>query len=391
MTFVVNTIKQAKTTSENTQITSGDNIELLLDIEDISLARKFIEKTSLVLLSIEKYVWDVSTFWHVYAIIPFEDQQIRVVWTNSFNLKTLFSLFLSLWFDVIDGNYFDDLQQSEQIQKVLFICKKEVLDSKHEEKYILEKQQEKERKIYYQSQDLDKAKEVIERTLNKVDFLLLDREAFISSKDRRSLKEKTDEIKKLRMWTNYEKMKDILWDIFLLIDHIDEEYYKALQSQSTVLFSWTSVTFSDVEKEILLVELMKKWSLLGGYIPSRRKDYISFWQTFSYLLFIKKDFLTFLGNIFSYFYRIFDFIQIGSLIIIVFLSISIIYFLLFSPITSLNFIYYQFFSLWFLWLLNYLFSLLKIKNPLLFIVFFGIMLVSYYILLSLLKHSFVLF
>ncbi|HCY20334.1 TPA: hypothetical protein DIC40_00380 [Patescibacteria group bacterium] len=74
MTFVVNTIKQD---SQGTQ--KPQNIQFLLEIESPLFARKFIEESSLVLLSLVDYSGAVDSFGPVYVVVSFENQRIRIV------------------------------------------------------------------------------------------------------------------------------------------------------------------------------------------------------------------------------------------------------------------------------------------------------------------------
>lgn len=385
MTFVVNTIKQDSKETKKPQ-----NIQFLLDLESPLFARKIIEESSLVLLSLADYNWDVNSFGSLYVIISFEGKEIRLVWTKDFNLKSFVLLFLGLWFDVVDGNYFVDPQTPEQIKKVIDVCKKELEIQQESQKDAAKQEQEKEKKIYYQDDWLEKAKNVIAWSLDKVNSLLVDKWAFVSAKDLRTIKIKVEELKKMRMWTNYEKIRDMLQELFSIVDRIEEDYYASLEDSSEKLFDWTSVTAIDLERQVSILEKVQQQQMFWWNVSVKRKDYVAFGEVLIYLMFLKKDFIELFQKILLYVYRIFDFIQLGLIIILVFLWWSIVYFLLFSSSKSLDNIYYSFFTLWFLWLLSFLFSYIKFKNPLLVSVFFVIMVVLYFVWIPILKHTFAL-
>ena len=385
MTFVVNTIKQDSKETKKPQ-----NIQFLLDLDSPLFARKLIEESSLVLLSLADYNWDTNTFGPLYVIISFDGKEIRVVWTKDFNLKSFVLLFLGLWFDVIDGNYFVDPQTPEQIKKVIDICKKELEIQQESQKDAAKEEQEKEKKIYYQDDWLEKAKNVIAWSLDKVNSLLVDKWAFVSAKDLRTIKIKVEELKKMRMWTNYEKIRDMLQELFSIVDRIEEDYYSSLEDSSEKLFDWTSVTAIDLERQVSILEKVQQQQMFWWNVSVKRKDYVAFGEVLIYLMFLKKDFIELFQKILLYVYRIFDFIQLGLIITLVSLWLSIIYFLVFSSTKSLDNVYYSFFTLWFLWLLSFLFSYIKSKNPLLVSVFFVIMIVLYFVWIPILKHTFAL-
>jgi len=383
MTFVVNTIKQDSKETKKPQ-----NIQFLLDLSSPLFARKFIEESSLVLLSLGDYSWDLNSFGPLYVIVSFEAKEIRVVSTKDFNLKSFVLLFLGLWFDVIDWNYFVDPQTPEQIKKVIDVCKKELEIQQESQKDAAKEEQEKEKKFYYQDDWLEKAKNVIAWSLDKVNSLLVDKWAFISAKDLRTIKIKVEELKKMRMWTNYEKIRDMLQELFSIVDRIEEDYYASLEDSSEKLFDWTSVTAVDLERQVSILEKVQQQQMFWWNVSVKRKDYVAFGEVLIYLMFLKKDFIELFQKILLYVYRIFDFMQLGLIIILVFLWWSVVYFLLLSSSKWLDNIYYSFFTLWFLWLLSFLFSYIKSKNPLLIWVFFVVMIVLYFVWIPILKHTF---
>lgn len=385
MTFVLNTIKQESWDAKKPQ-----NIQLLLDLDSPLFARKFVEDSWLILLSLNDYTWDVNSFGPLYVNVVFENKEIRVIWTKDFNLKSFFLLFLGLWFEIVDGNYFVDPQTPEQIKKVIDVCKNEIQSQQDSQQSVQKQEEEKERKIYYQDEWLEKAKNVIAWSLEKVNSLLVDKWAFVSAKDLRTIKIKVEELKKMRMWTNYEKIRDMLQELFSIVDRIEEDYYASLEDSSERLFDWTSVTKVDLERQMSILEKVQQQQMFGWSVPVKRKDYVAFGEVLIYLMFLKKDFMELFQNILLYVYRIFDFLQLGLIMILVFLGWSVVYFSILSSFSLLNTVYYSFFALWFMWLLTFLFSYIKAKNPLFVGILFVVLVILYFVSIPVLKHTFAL-
>jgi len=383
MTFVVNTIKQGSQESQKSQ-----NIQFLVDLESPLFVRKFVEELWLVLLSLDDYLNKPESFGPVYIVLNFENKQIRVFGKKEFTLKDLILFFLYLWLEVENANYVNEPQTPEQIKKVIEVCKNEIESQKQVEKAYAVKQ-EAERKVYYENDWLEKAKKVIERSLEKVNTLLLDKWAFISAKDLRIIKEKIEELKKLRMWTNYEKIRDMLQDLFSMVDHIEEDYYNSLEDSSQTLFDWTVVTSVDLEKQVSVLEKVQQQQMFWWKVPVNRKDYVAFWEILIYLKFLKKDFLKLFQNLLLYVNRIFDFLQLWLLIVIIVLWFGLVYLLLISSQNSTN-IYYSLFSLGFLGIVSYIFSAFKAKNPFFVTILFIFMIVVYFVGIPILKNTFAL-
>ncbi len=384
MTFVVNAIKQ-----DNEDSKKSEHIQFLLEVDSPLFARKFLEKSWLVLLSLDDFLSSVDKFWPLYAVVLFENQRVRLVGKKEISLKDFCLLFLRMWFSVEDINTFSDPQPLDQVKKIIDFCKKDLEDQKNVQNQQIQKEKDAERKIYYEDDWLEKAKKVIARSLEKVNILLTQKWAFISAKDLRTIKDKVEELKKLRMWTNYEKIRDMLQDLFSLVDRIEEDYYASLQDSSQVLFDGTQVTSVDLERQVSILEKVQQQQMFWWSVSVKRKDYVAFWETLLYLFFLKKDFLHVFDNILLYVYRIFDFLQIGLLFVFVFFSLALVYFS-FSSTTEPVSIYYALVSFGFLWCLAYFFSLLRIKSPLLVIVFFALMMVLYFVGVPLLKNTFAL-
>ena len=58
-----------------------------------------------------------------------------------------------------------------------------------------------------------------------------------------------EELRKLRMGNNYEKIRDVGKDLIAIIQDIDERHFLDLRSQAKILIKDSEVTDIDLEKE----------------------------------------------------------------------------------------------------------------------------------------------
>ena len=115
MTFVVNAIKQEK---EQT-----NSYLFLLDIDSQAIAREIIQSSGMILLSLTKYTQDKTEFGPMYVKILYNGNTYDIVSSTSFTLKDLCLFCVYAGLDVVDVNFFEDPQSSEQVNRIISFCK----------------------------------------------------------------------------------------------------------------------------------------------------------------------------------------------------------------------------------------------------------------------------
>lgn len=164
---------------------------------------------------------------------------------------------------VQEVNTFADVQSLEQSQRVIDLCTSELAQTQQQAQVLEQKKEDTQKKVYYSDANLEKAKEVIAWITDKVDDLLLQKQAYIPAKDLKTIKEMIEELKKMRMGTNYERTRDLLQELVGMIDSIQQSYFDSVQDQSQPIFPGSVVSEIDLERALSILELVGKQQQFG--------------------------------------------------------------------------------------------------------------------------------
>ena len=383
MTFVVNAIKQEHETT-NTYI-------FLLDVDSEQLWRDIIQQTWMILLSISKYNQDKTEFGTMYVKVLYEWVPYQIVSPSSFTLKDLCTFFIRCGMDVVDVNDFFDMQTDEQVTRIISLCKTTYITEI--ETARLEKikaQEEDQKKKYYEDRLLKRSKVSITWILDKIETLLQTKRIHIPPKDQKWIDTQINEIKKQKMGSNYEKIKVLLQDLFVFLYSVEDAHYSSIQENWETLFSGTTVSIYDLQRQVEILEEVKYQSSFGWTVLWWRKEYDTF-PILSYFLFLKKDILSLFDDLGFLAYKLYEYTLLFLSLILTSLSFILIInelLLLEINITSLC---YSLISLWWFSFLFYIASLFKRENAFRFLAgLFVVVIVVYYFTLPIIEHSFAL-
>jgi hypothetical protein len=93
------------------------------------------------------------------------------------------------------------------------------------------------------------AKEVIARIFEKTPIVLDSVKLKLTPQELKRISSLQEELRKLRMGNNYEKIRDVGKDLIAIIQKIDEQHFFGLRSQAKPLIKNSEVTDIDLEKE----------------------------------------------------------------------------------------------------------------------------------------------
>ena len=142
----------------------------------------------------------------------------------------------------------------------------------------------------------------------------------ITTQELKTLTTLTEDLKKIRMGNNVEKMKEIIEDIMEIILDIDKRYYTNIQSSSP-LFAGSYITEQNVEQEISLWENIKILQSLGSRISIKNKDYARFGKRAIVRKFIQQDIKIRFQNIGNRVYSVFDLAELVIIIVTIALGV----------------------------------------------------------------------
>jgi len=306
MTFSVNGIKQEKNEKYN--------VEMLVCVDASLLARKILEEHNILILSLKEFPTDKKTFGDIYFTIKQNFQDIEIV-TKYTDMQEVANFFTFIGFDIRHINSYSKLISQEDMDIIIGKAQADAASKKAKEKEDIEKIEVAEKKVY-EDVKLESAKKIIVRVFEKVDECTKRSAGTISLQDTKKIKMLVEELKKLRMGTNFEKIREVIQDIFKMIEAINDDYYASIQNPNDTILPESLVTPVDVDKELERMENVKILKSLGARISLKNQDYATFGSSAIFRKFLQKDFLLKIADLPSILYSLYDITEFVLLIVV---------------------------------------------------------------------------
>ena len=383
MTFVVNAIKQENETT--------NTYSFLLDVDSEQTWRLIIQATGLLLLSISRYSQEKKEFGPLYTKVLYEWVPYEIIAQDTFTLKDLCIFFVDCWMDVVDINSFVDIQTPEQVARIISLCK--AARTAQIEKTRLEKiktEENNEKKKYFEDRLLKRTKVSITWVLDKIETLLQTKRIHIPPKDQKWIDMQLNELKKQRMWSNYEKIKVLMQDLFIFLYSLEDAHYGSIAENWATLFSGTTVSMNDLERQVEILEEVKYQSSFGWSVLWWRRQYSSF-PIFPYFLFLKKDLLSLFDDLNFFMYKVYDYLLLFLSMLLVFLSGILIFDQILFLQINLTSLCYSLVQLW--WFSFLFFIAYTFKKPDSYRLLLGLLwavVVVYFVSFPIIENSFAL-
>lgn len=350
------------------------------------LARKLLEKYNILLLSLTEYTHNIESFGDIRAKVAWWFDGIILVLEEP-SLEVACEKLLSLWLHLVEINSFSHPIPKEQMQSLLDIILSHIQEHQAINKEVQEKKQEAQKKIYLDPK-LEKAKQATERIFQRL-LLLEPQLTFLPTKELSYIKVLKDELKKLRMGNNYEKIFDVAGQ--LLRRMLDAEQTLLLtKNNNTSIVPWSVVTEKDVELQEVSLLYAKQKKLLGFNISLFTDDYALFGNISLFWRFLQKDFLALFRKPEVCLYYIYDLLLLFVSLLLIFAGGFVIYNFLWPTLDRLESFRLEAMKIWVLGLLLRIGSFWKKMNIYRLIFLFLAIWISYWILTKLIIINFAL-
>lgn len=248
-----------------------------------------MEETGVLILSLKEYPEEKRQFGDIYFTIEKNFQTIQCI-TKMQDLQEAADFFTFVGFELRSINRFTMPITEKESDMIIAQAKTHAQEKKQELMRKVEEEVEKERKVYEDVQ-LQSAKKIIERVLEKVTLSLKRSEGILPAIESKKVTALVDELKKLRMGNNFEKIRETIQELFKIIEKIDDEYFVRIQDANATISTESLVTTTDVDKECERMENIKILKSLGAKISLKNQDYASFGPGAIYRKFLQKDIL----------------------------------------------------------------------------------------------------
>ena len=364
------------------------DLDVLLQWWDEDFIRKFLANRWVVIVSISEFKEEPQSFWNILINVVYNDTTIQILikWDD---LWERIYFVMSLWLRPVSVNFIynpiDESQMKELIEATLSRIKEEDSNVKRQE----EIEEMKEKKKYEESWIKDWLR-IINANIDRIEQILKAWEWILWWSEIKQLDSYLNEMKKIRLWTNFNKMVTLILDAQALLKNAEKEVLAVNESNQFLINKNSSVTNIDVLREYFDTNRnMEKAKLQPAWLSTSEMVKNLFGSNFIYLKLLRKDTTHIFEN--SSFNELFDIVMkfVEYTVLLILMVVTIVW--MFGNIFWIgNFSLYLLPAVWWLWLLIYLFNSLWLKWVFSRIIWFAALVFIYRQGLVLLLHTFAL-
>ncbi len=265
--------------------------------------RDVLREYKLVALQLYEYKEEkVKNYWKIKILINFEWQEIRLL-SNTTEIEGTVYWLSVIWFDIQNINFVENWLEQTKIDEILKTAKADATQWLNEKKEADAQKKKKEAELFDEKK-WEKYQIEINKLLNNIQKLTNDAKDFVDKDKLKNLFKQWQELSKLKMWRNFEKIAITLEKTYNLYGDLEQEYLLK-QKASRIQVSWSNVSDTYVVSEIQKLE-KAKW--LTNLWSTNVNDVLNanFWWVLMYLKFLKKDLVEKLKSFPDKFPKIFD-------------------------------------------------------------------------------------
>ncbi len=310
MTFSINGIKEERI--------ERFNFEILICADSYLVARKLLEQNNVLVLSFKDYTLDKTTFGDIYFTMNVGTERVDVV-TKFHDIAEACDFFVFLWFDITEMNSFTTPITQEASQIFITKAQEIAIERQAKIKEDIAKQSDK-AKAMFEDKDLKSAREIILKIVARVDLTTRRSGKMIETRDLKKIEWLTEDLKKQRMGTNFEKIKLTISELLTIIDTYDRKRYANTQDPITI-FPESIITTMDLKQEMEHMEMADIIKGLHMKMPIKKLAYASIGAFTSLFKFLGKDILYKIADPTAFLSTLYDMTEFVFIIILTLLGI----------------------------------------------------------------------
>ena len=354
--------------------------------EEENLVRDFLSHWWVVIVSLNELKENPEDFGTIKMSVLYNNVEIEILMKWEDLSETLYSM-MFLGLNPKSANYITDPIPEDEMNSIISdtISKIHAIDKEIQEKKEMEIQ--KEQKKYEEAAIWDSLK-VINTEIDRIEQVIKAWKWVILWLEMKELEDYANEMKKIRLWTNFNKMAALVFDAHQLIKNAEAEIFKAYDSQKFLIDKNSSVTNIDVINDMFDSKRISEKGILQASSLTPSESVLNMlWPAMVFLKLLKRDIVYTFKNTSAD--EIFDVVMnmVEYFVLIWIIVLSILW--LIAPLIWINnFSLYFLPALWWLALLVYLFNSLKLEWIIRKVLWFAILVFFYRRGLVLLLNTF---
>ena len=334
-------------------------LDLLLQWDDENLVRGFLSHRWVVIVSLNEFKEKPEDFGAIKMSVLYNNAEIEILMKWEDLSEALYSM-MFLGLNPKSANYLNDPVPEEEMNNIIASTNSKIHAVNQEIQERKEMEEKKEQKKYEEAAIWDSLK-IVNAEIDRIEQVIKAWEWVILWLEMKELEDYLNEMKKIRLWTNFNKMATLVFESHALVKTAEAEIFKAYDSQKFAIDKNSSVTNIDVINDIFdSKRISEKWALQASSLTPGESVLNMLWPATVFLKLLKRDIIhtfktTSADEIFGV---VMDMVEYFVLTAIIVLSIL----WLIAPLIWVNnFSLYFLPALWWLALLIYLFNSLKLE------------------------------
>jgi len=363
-----------------------NDLDILLQWENEDFIRKFLSNWWVVIVSLEEFKENISDFGNIKMTTLYNNVEVEILlkWDNL--ADALYSI-ASLWLNPKYFNFIDNPVSESEMNDLLTST---IAKIKQEDELIQKErdiEEMKEQKKYEES-SISEWLKAINMEIERIWQIIKAWEWILWWTELKHLDNYLNEMKKIRLWTNFNKMASLVIESHKLVQDAEDEIFKEHQNEKFLINSNSCVTNIDIISEIFNSDRIKEKAKLR---PSRLSSIESIenilWPAAIYLRLLWRDFSdTFNKSSLDEIFRII--MDLLEYLVLTWIIIMSLLWMIATIVWVQNFSLYLLPALWWLALLLYLFNSLWLKWATAKIIWFIVLVLIYWRGLILLLNTF---
>jgi hypothetical protein len=217
---------------------------------------------NIVILDVVEYPGEASSFGNVWVTVSYQDQDVNII-SNLNNLRMLAHKFIMMWFDVKGINFLDWRKMNEKVAAELLNLAKHDVDMENTINKDIWQEEERQEENVYRDAELEKTLAVAEWQINDINNKIYTIWSSISSKDIKDIRTMEQELWKLRMWRNMDKIIELLEKVLIKALDIKQKYLATQRPHERLIIQWSGITDIDVQSELNILDKARNISKIG--------------------------------------------------------------------------------------------------------------------------------
>lgn len=349
-------------------------ISLLIESSNSEEIRSDLQKTWIVILSISQYNEELEKFWIIEFKFQLLNKQIRAV-TEMDKVKESYLFLIN---DLsLKVTYINSLKNPLSQDKIDIVMAKLIKEYWPFDWPIGERSWSWKAHLKIDDKKITEFRNLINSTLNEAIELMKLVEWVVSPQIIRQLKWFVDELTKLKMWQNIEKLVTVFENVVRFMENVELAYVDAMKSQEKLTLKDSMILDLDIvaeyekyRKALKITELSKVWK------ASKSSDDYYYWifKKFGiYMKMLARESYYKLSEIDFVFYHTFEYLEY----FMIFMLVEVVLFLM---ISGNSWYYSVLWNIWLFWLLIFFFKFLKFKDLHFWIAIFIFFLILFFVL-----------